>query len=140
MAKIKTKLTKAQIAFLDSLGMSKVGPEARKLLTQNAKRQVIVETNRKVFSVKLNDNGNVVMRGLGNRFPVGLRPDSVITLLDHADEIRAVAEQGLALAGESIEETEAESEDLELEIDTDAEVEAEATPTNISFPRKGGKR
>jgi hypothetical protein len=49
----------------------------------NAKRESMktVLMNRTVFSITINDLGNIVVRGLGNSRPMGFRPDSLEVLL-----------------------------------------------------------
>lgn len=56
----------------------------------NAKREADAKLRllRDVFGVEVNELGTVVIRGLGNRFPTGLRPDSLQKLLDNSEALR----------------------------------------------------
>jgi hypothetical protein len=50
-------------------------------------------TNREVFSSTVNQGATIVVRGLGNRFPMGIRWDSLEILLQHVPELqKAIAE------------------------------------------------
>lgn len=85
-----TKLTKVQEAALSYIPEAQREAAKAQMLSENEARLKVVKANRETFSVKVNENGNLVIRGIGNRFPLGLRPDSAETLLAHAEEIRAV--------------------------------------------------
>lgn len=86
-----SKLTKVQEAALNYIPEANREAAKAKMLEDNAKRDIVVTANRKDFSVTLNAKGNVVIRGLGNRFPVGMRPDSLRTLLAHVEELNKFA-------------------------------------------------
>lgn len=89
-------LSLSEVAMIEALfpaGPGRDGALKQALETkiaQQAVRQAKLKTNREVFSVTVNENGNLVIRGLGNKFPMGIRPDSWDILVANLEAVKAV--------------------------------------------------
>jgi hypothetical protein len=97
MAKDTTvTLSPSEIAMIEALFPAGPAREAalkqalETKIAQQAVRQAKLKTNREVFSVTVNENGNLVIRGLGNKFPMGIRPDSWDILVANIEAVKAV--------------------------------------------------
>lgn len=55
------------------------------------------EERRRVWKAHVNENGNIVAYGVGNNRPMGFRPDSLLVLLDHSEELRGLCQKALAI-------------------------------------------
>jgi hypothetical protein len=93
MINVEVKLNQVEQKMVDGL------PEALRVqVTESilaAKREAMeaIVTNRNQFSISINDGGTIVIRGLGNRYPTGLRHDQLEILLSHVPELtKAVAD------------------------------------------------
>lgn len=90
---VDVKLNQAESEMVAKLPESLRATVTESIL--NAKRESMqtVLANRTIFSVSINDIGNIAVRGLGNSRPMGFRPDSLETLLSHVPELtKAVAD------------------------------------------------
>lgn len=88
--KQEVKLNKAEQAVIDRLPTEHRSSVTEKILTEKRASMAIRDKNRTDFSVTVNANGVLVIRGLGNRFPLGLRPDMWKTLIANAEKINQV--------------------------------------------------
>lgn len=93
---VEVKLNQQEQDMLSKLPEAMRPQVEATLLASKRTALEIVAKNRKDFSIVVNDNGNLVIRGIGNRFPLGLRPDSALVLCDHVEEIRAAAKAQIA--------------------------------------------
>lgn len=89
-------LNSAEVALIEGLfppGPGRDGALRKALevkVATQAARQIKLKTNREVFSCVVNENGNLVIRGLGNKFPMGIRPDSWDILVANIEAVKAV--------------------------------------------------
>jgi plasmid stability protein len=81
-------LSQAEQAFIDRLPEELRATATDSYLQSKAESMELTLANRHKFSVTVNEIGNLVIRGLGNRYPMGLRVDSAELLLSHVDDIR----------------------------------------------------
>lgn len=87
-SKFEVKLSQAEQAFIDRLPEELRATATDSYLQSKAESMELTLANRHKFSVTVNEIGNLVIRGLGNRYPMGLRVDSAELLLSHVDDIR----------------------------------------------------
>lgn len=92
-SQVEVKLNQAEEAAVLSLPSEFQAAARTEMLRKKGERMAKVISNRKDFSATVNENGNIVVRGLGNRWPMGFRPDSLEILLSKASELQAVIAQ-----------------------------------------------
>lgn len=87
---VEVKLSQAELAVLERISDPGLRAQTEQvLLSAKQASQAEVNERRNTFRVKINENKNAVIYGLGNRFPLGLRKDMWEGLKAHSAEIDA---------------------------------------------------
>lgn len=88
------QLTKTQSEMVARLSPELRDSVTKEFLALNAEGQELRnrtlaqwKTNREVFSLKMGDLGNVIIYGLGQRFPVSLYPEQVQTFFEQKEAV-----------------------------------------------------
>jgi hypothetical protein len=122
---IELKLNQAEAEMVATLPEALRQQVADSLLNAKAESQSTLIANRTTFSIKINDVGTIVIRGLGNRYPTGLRPDSLRILLAHVPELTKAVTDAEAYVAANPEKVKAGLEARE-KARSEAEAKAEA--------------
>lgn len=92
---MEVKLNQAEEAMLEKLDPATRTIVAQQLIvakTENLKLRAELQTRwnktRNEFSIRLGDLGNVIITGLGTRFPFSPYPEQFETLMSHAEVVR----------------------------------------------------
>lgn len=100
MITVEVKLNKVEQAMVDGLPETLRAQVTESILSAKREAMEAIVTNRNQFSISINEGGTIVIRGLGNRYPTGLRHDQLEILLSHVDELqKAVSDAKTYIAG-----------------------------------------
>lgn len=94
--KFKVTLNLNEQAMVQKLPEALQDQVADSILKAKLEVQSTLISARSIFGYKINDVGNIVVTGLGNRFPAGFRPDSLRTLLGHSTELLKACDEAEA--------------------------------------------
>ena len=104
---IEVKLNKVEQEMVNNLPEALRGQVTESLLNAKRESMTTLIANRTTFSVKINEGGTIVVRGLGNRYPMGIRHDSLEVLLSHTAELQKAIADAKAYIASNPEKVEA---------------------------------
>jgi hypothetical protein len=89
---VQVTLNQAEEKMVASLPEALRAQVTESILAAKREAMTTLIANRTTFSWKLNEGGTIVIRGLGNRFPTGMRADSLEILLSHTEQLKQAIE------------------------------------------------